>query len=294
MTARFKRIALFGRQRVLSSGVSDTLSELFACLQKLPVTVLLEEQSANVIDDHQCQTVKLSELQKAQVDLLIVVGGDGSLLNAARSAARQGIPVTGINRGRLGFLTDILPAELEEQVTAIINGQFQSESRFLLQADVYYDGEHQATADALNDVVLLPGNVAHMIEFDILVDKKAVCHQRADGLIVATPTGSTAYALSGGGPILHPSLSAVALVPMFPHTLSSRPIVVSADAEIELVINANNDISPFVSCDGQDKLTLQPGSKVHIHKKQQLLTLLHPKQYDYYHTLRTKLGWQKK
>ena len=163
-------------------------------------------------------------------DLLITVGGDGSLLKAARIASRRQIPILGINRGKLGFLTDIKPDCLNT-ILPVLQGQFKTEQRLLLEATI---GDYQSTA--LNDVVLLPGDIAHMITFTLEVDGQFVATQRADGLIIATPTGSTAYALSGGGPILHPTSNAVTLVPMFPHTLSSRPLVIPQQKTIRITI----------------------------------------------------------
>ncbi len=156
-----------------------------------------------------------------------------------------------------------------------------------------YEGEIITQGIALNDVVLLPGDIAKMIEFDISINEDFVCSQRADGLIVTTPTGSTAYALSGGGPILHPQLDAIALVPMFPHTLSSRPIVVQAHSQIKINISSQNDISPSVSNDGQQPVALAAGGSIYIHRYKHPLHLIHPTDYNYYDTLRRKLDWER-
>ena len=169
-------------------------------------------------------------------DLIIVVGGDGSLLSAARTLARFDVPVLGVNRGRLGFLTDVSPDEIEQRVGEVLDGQYRIEKRFLLDVMVKHNGEPIGTADALNDVVVNSGTSAKMIEFELYIEGEFVYRQRSDGLIVSTPTGSTAYSLSGGGPIMHPKLDAIVLVPMFPHTLSSRPIVVDGNSEIKIVI----------------------------------------------------------
>ncbi len=175
----------------------------------------------------------------------------------------------------------------------VLSGNFRKEKRMLLSTSHFFNSKEKYTDIALNDVVLLPGDeLAQMIEFDIIIDGHFVCHQRADGLIIATPTGSTAYALSGGGPILHPQLNAIVLVPMFPHTLSSRPIVVSGDANIELYISERNEASPYVSCDGQSRVKIAPGSHLHIERHEHMLQLIHPDSYEYFATLREKLGWQ--
>lgn len=277
----FKHIALFGRA---SKNITETLVALIAYLRSQPIQITLEENTAQMLPEHQLPLFSENNIPKT-VDLIVVVGGDGSLLNAAHCALPNDLPVLGINRGRLGFLTDIHPTELTK-IGDVLSGQYICEKRFLLNAK----SETQLGV-ALNDVVLLPGE-AQLIEFDILIDNQFVCQQRADGLIITTPTGSTAYALSGGGPILHPQLNAIALVPMFPHTLSNRPIVVDGDAKIELLISDRNDTAPFISCDGQHRLKIQPGSKIIIEKHKQLLKLIHPKNYEYFTTLREKLGWQ--
>lgn len=286
----FHRIALIGREG--TEGVPETLIALIDYLLAQKKQVLLEATAAQMIKDTHLPIVAANDLKK-NADLLIVVGGDGSLLNAAHIAVAQQLPVLGINRGRLGFLTDIPPDHLDK-IEAILKGHYQEEKRFLLDAHIKHDGKKIANADALNDVVLLPGDVAQMIEFDICINDEFVCSQRADGLIVATPTGSTAYALSGGGPILHPSLDAIVIVPMFPHTLSSRPIVVQGSSEIKIIIAKENNVSPNVSCDGQTRIAVLPGGHITIQKKTDYLRLIHPRDYNYYDTLRRKLDWEKR
>jgi NAD+ kinase len=201
------------------------------------------------------------------------------------------VPVLGINRGRLGFLTDINPNEIDNKVTEVLNGHYIEEKRFLLNVRIQAAKQKQTADIALNDVVLLPGDVAHMIEFSITINDQFVCNHRADGMIVATPTGSTAYALSGGGPILHPSLDALVLVPMFPHTLSARPIVVGAASVIQIKISDTNEKPPRLSCDGQKPIELPLGAIIEIQKNPQALRLIHPTDYNYFETLRLKLQW---
>jgi NAD+ kinase len=221
------------------------------------------------------------------------VGGDGSLLHAAQTIVNDEIPVLGINRGRLGFLTDILPTELHK-IKAILEGAFLLEKRFLLTATVEYGGEVLGQSDALNEVALIPDSVPHMNEFEIYINDKFVCSQDSDGVIIATPTGSTAYALSGGGPILHPQLDAFVIVPMFPHTLSLRPIVIEGNNRVTIVISPNNTATPRITCDSQLFINTPPGSHITIKKKNQHLHLIHPVAYDYYETLRSKLHWGRK
>ncbi len=286
--SKFRKVALLGRQRV--EGIEETLLALKDYLLNYPIEVVLEPDTAELIPDANVPIYPKDLLCK-NCDLIIVVGGDGSMLNAAHIAVEYNLPVLGINRGRLGFLTDIRPDELQK-VDEVLSGQYLEEERFLLEAKIIHpDGEILETI-ALNDVVLLPGNIAHMIEFEVHINNQMICYQRADGIIVATPTGSTAYALSGGGPILHPQLDAIVLVPMFPHTLSSRPIVVKGDSEIKIILAPSNEACPRVSCDGQDRIPLAPGGQITIKKMGRALRLIHPLDYNYFQTLREKLGWE--
>jgi NAD+ kinase len=291
MAHSFKRVTLYGRQRHGISSTQDTLRTLSQSLLAAGVEVMIEADTAQLLPSSSLPIIRFADLDQ-QCDLLIVVGGDGSMLQAIRAAAKFAIPVLGINRGRLGFLTDIAPDEIEARLEPILAGKYYSEQRFMLHAE--FANSQQDSHAALNDVVLLPGNQAQMIEFEIFINGKAVCSQRADGLIIATPTGSTAYALSGGGPILHPSLNAIVLVPMFPHTLSSRPVVVSADSQIEVLIDKNTDSAPGISCDGQEKLAIAPGEHFKVSKYKNPVQLIHPLDYDYYETLRQKLKWETK
>lgn len=286
----FKRIALLGRQN--EKGIEKTLLVVKDYLVSLDIEVVLEPSTAQLIPDSDLPVLP-KELLCKNCDLIVVVGGDGSMLHGAHIAAQYDIPVLGINRGRLGFLTDIRPDELYK-IREVLSGEYIQEERFLLTAVVLHEDQTTSgSCDALNDVVLLPGNVAHMIEFEIHIDNQIICTQRADGIIIATPTGSTAYALSGGGPILHPGLNAIVLVPMFPHTLSSRPIVVKGDSDITIVLVKDHGVAPRVSCDGKQRIPLSPGDKIHIKKKAKKLILIHPQEYNYFATLREKLGWER-
>ena len=277
----FHHIALFGRP---GKNITETLTDVIAYLRKKNRNVCIEQNTAKMLLKNDLPTFSENDIPNT-VDLIMVVGGDGSLLNAAHCALPHDLPVLGINRGRLGFLTDIHPNELSK-MDAVLDGKYITENRFLLSAK---NGKDLGVA--LNDVVLLPGE-AQLIEFDIYINDQFVCQQRADGLIIATPTGSTAYALSGGGPILHPHLSAIVLVPMFPHTLSNRPIVIDSNAKIELKISDRNETAPFLSCDGQHRIEIKPGAHIVIEKNKKTLKLIHPESYEYFATLREKLGWQ--
>lgn len=284
----FQKVILMGRPGV--KRVPETLDTLRDYLHHLNIEMAVEEQTASMMKDKKLPQLSYKDSLSA-FQLMIVVGGDGSLLHAAHLALPYNLPVLGINRGRLGFLTDIHPEDLQK-VGEVLHGQYQEESRFLLKAQLFHNKKLLYQDIALNDVVLLPGDIPQMIEFEIYIDKDFVCSQRADGMIVATPTGSTAYALSGGGPILHSQLNAVVLVPMFPHTLSSRPIVINANSDIMIVISKTNEVSPHVSCDGQNRVSIAPGGYILIRKKSPSLRLIHPRDYSYFATLREKLGWE--
>jgi NAD+ kinase len=288
MQVSFKKIGLAGRSR--QRGLTGLLRQLLELLESRGLEVMLEDTLGDQLPGHQQSLASLERIGQ-QADLVIVVGGDGSLLNAAHILAKHDTPVLGVNRGRLGFLTDILPDDIEQQIPAVLEGHFERETRFLLSAEVRRDDQVLGCGDALNDVVVNSGTSAQMIEFELYINNVFVYRQRADGLIVSTPTGSTAYSLSGGGPIMHPTLDAIVLVPMFPHALSSRPIVVDGSSEIRLDILARNRIHPPLTCDGQVYMKARPGDSVHIRKNPNCLTLLHPLGHSFYASCRDKLRW---
>ena len=221
----------------------------------------------------------------------IVVGGVGSLLGASRALSKFDTPVLGVNRGTLGFLTDIRPSEAIDKVGQAIQGQFTEEKRRLNAVEVIREGQIIARATALNDVVLHKGQSARMLGFDLSIDEQFVYSSRSDGLIVSTPTGSTAYALSAGGPIMHPKVDALVLVPMFPHTLNARPIVVPANCVVSVTVMEKHQALPQVSCDGQTHISLLLGDQIVIRQSDEELTLLHPPGYSYYDVCRSKLQW---
>lgn len=291
MSNKFKTIGIIGRQR--KDDISDTLEALKNLLEQHHLSVVVETETAQYLTTSKLPTYSRDEIGN-YCDLIIVVGGDGSLLNAARAVVEHNTPVLGINRGHLGFLTDINPKELTAKIGEVLAGNYIEEQRFLLNVNVQHKTKNITQDIALNDAVLLPGDTPHLIEFSIFIDEQFVCSHRADGLIVATPTGCTAYALSGGGPILHPHLDALVLVPMFPHTLSARPIVTPANSQITITIAAHTETTPRLSCDGQARIPLPPGSTITITKKKEKLRLIHPASYNYFATLRTKLHWKTK
>jgi len=286
--AEFSRIGLIARQG--SERALNTLKRLIRYLQSEGLEVLLEQQTAVEMPGHTLTEGDHEALGKT-CDLVIVVGGDGTLLGAARALAKYRVPVLGVNRGRLGFLTDITPEEIEERVGEVLSGKYMMETRFLLETSVTRQGALIGGDDALNDVVIHPGRFVRMIEFELYVDGQFVYSQRSDGLIISTPTGSTAYALSGGGPIMHPKLDAIVIVPMNPHTLSSRPIVIDGNSEIKVLVGEHNSAYPHVTCDGQNHVVTNPGDEIHIHKKPHKLHLIHPINHNFYESCRSKLGW---
>jgi NAD+ kinase len=287
--SHFQTIGLLAKQNAPES--KETLRAVLACLEQHRRKVFIEEKTAEYLDrDTPHKTLDRHQLGE-RCDLVIVIGGDGSMLNAARILTQHGTPVLGINRGGLGFLTDVAPSEVEESLTAVLHGHYSVEVRFLLHTSIWRDEHLIGSGEALNDCVLYSGDIARMIEFEVYIAEQFVYSLRGDGLITATPTGSTAYALSGGGPILSPSLDAMVLVPMHPHTLTSRPIVVDSRQNIRLLLSPGNEIYPRVSCDGQIHISCAPGDEIRISRHPQTLHLIHPPSYDYYNVLRGKLNW---
>ncbi|MDQ2696511.1 MAG: NAD(+) kinase [Pseudomonadota bacterium] len=287
MSYVFNTIGLIGKYG--DPGVAGTLTQIAGFLRRLNMRILLDEDSARQMPANGLEVASRRSIGR-QCDLAIVLGGDGTLLNAARSLVDFQVPIVGVNLGRLGFLADVSPSELPHRLEEILSGQFREEERALLHAEVLRDGRAITQADALNDVVVHKRDVARMIEVEVFLDGQFLNAYRADGLIISTPTGSTAYALSGGGPIIHPTLEAVELVPICPHTLTHRPIVVGAGAAIEVVVNQTTTHTQL-TCDGQVSLAIQPMDRIAIRKKRRKLRLLHPTTHDYFQLLRAKLRW---
>lgn len=291
METKFQNIGIIGNRRTV--GIAETVLVLIDFLKAKQVNILLEDATAKLLKiNHEVTVLPHSQLGEA-CDLLVVVGGDGCMLSAARIAVLNEVPIVGINRGKLGFLTDIRPDEIDSKMQEILRGQYLEEKRFLLEAKS--DDKRQESGElALNDVVLTTGATAQMIGFEIYINDKFMCSQRADGMIIATPTGSTAYALSGGGPILHPGLDAVVIVPMFSHGLTNRPIVIDANSEIRIDISTNNKTPPRFTCDGKAYISVALGHSLYINKFQRQLKLIHPCDYNYFKALRSKLYWGQK
>lgn len=284
----FNSIGVIGKHN--GASVSETLNALIADLQQRGLQVLLDRESAELTPDINIETVGRQEIGQ-RCDLAIVVGGDGTLLNAARELADSGTPLLGVNLGRLGFLADILPSTMHKYLDEILRGDYLLEERFLLHCHIQRNQQLLDQSYALNEVVIHKWNVARMIELETYIDGRFIHRQRADGLIIATPTGSTAYALSAGGPIIYPTLNAMTIVPVCPHTMSNRPIVVDGDSQIEVIVCDSNSENIRVTCDGQVPFQLTTGDRVRVHKAAKPLHLIHPSRHDHYDMLRAKLQW---
>ncbi len=285
---KFKTIGVITKPQ--ADSVRQTLQSLFAFLKDKACNVIIDEQISDSINSENFSKASREEIGQ-RCDLAIVVGGDGTILNAVRSLAHANVPLLGINVGRLGFLADISPDELEQSLEDILNGSYREEQRFLLEASVVRDGKVVFKGDAFNDVVIHIRDVARMIEFETRINDEFVNHQRADGIVISTPTGSTAYALSSGGPILHATLEAITLVPISPHTLSSRPLVVNSDSQIDVLICNTKEGIAQATCDGHLSVDVHVGDHIKINRKKDKITLLHPKQHNYFEILRAKLHW---
>lgn len=288
MAQKFKSIGLFAKPS--GDQISETLEQVCKLLLERNINIVIEESAASRLPNLKLKTALANEIG-TQCDLAIVIGGDGSLLKAARAVVNTKTPILGINRGNLGFLADVGTANLSDALNQILDGKYHSEERTMLHAAIEQDGKLGHTHLALNDAVLHHGGIARLIEFKIFIDNQFVVEQRADGVITSTPTGSTAYALSGGGPIVYPTLDVLTLMPMFPHALNTRPIVIRKDSKIKLILSESNKIPANFSCDGQTHLTLNPGAIVHLQANPENLRLIHPLDYEYFSVLREKLGW---
>ena len=284
----FKRIALITNSD--AKKVAETLNSLIVYLQSNDIDFILDHGSSALAEQTDLPAMKENEFD-ADCDLAIAIGGDGTMLKAAHLACQHEIPLLGINRGRLGFLADIPADVFEEHLNAIFAGTFVEEERFMLNVEVLREGKSLLKSNAFNDVILQKWNIAKLVEFETYVDGSFVHRQRSDGLIVTTPTGSTAYALSGGGPILHPSLDALALVPICPHTLTNRPIVIDGNSVVEIVVSTREIDHARLTCDGDVEIELAPGDRVRVQKKDKKIKLIHPQGHDHFSILRAKLQW---
>lgn len=285
----FRTIGLIGRRGDVR--VAPTLLQLCHGLLELGREVLIETDAIG-LGDSPARAQRATRAQMAQrCDLVVVVGGDGTLLSAARSLTPSGVPILGVNQGRLGFMVDVAPIEMRETLAAVFGGDYVREERLLLEARIHRPDSIAGPFLAINDVVIRNQAAIRMLEFETWLDGEFISQHRADGFIVSSPTGSTAYALSGGGPVLHPSLEAIALVPICPHTLSDRPIVVGARQTVRVVLRGGESTAAMCTCDGQNSETLSPGETLEVRRADARLNLIHPKNYSYFSILRNKLHW---
>jgi NAD+ kinase len=282
----FNTIALIGKYK--SPEVAEPLLELARFLGAQGVRVLLDPLTASHVTRNQLEVMPLDQAGPL-CDLAIVIGGDGTMLNVARTLAPYDVALVGVNQGRLGFLTDISTDNMLGTIGAMLDGQYITESRLLLASEVMRGGAKVFDVIAFNDASIAKGADGGLIELEVKIDGSFVYVLRADGLIVSTPTGSTAYALSAGGPILHPAVSAFAIVPVCPHTLSNRPIAVGSDAQIEITMHRCADAR--VHYDSHSHCGLQPGDRILVRRFPRSIRLLHPIGHNYYHMLREKLHW---
>lgn len=286
INSQFKTVALVGRSN--TQGIGEPLTALARCVSKLGFEVVFEAQTAREIGVSDYPALRPAEIG-ARADVAIVLGGDGTMLGLGRQLAPYGTPLIGINYGRLGFITDIPFSNMQEVVPELLAGSFEREERMLLEARVTREGEPLYHALAFNDVVVNRSGVSGMAELRVEVDGRFVNNQRSDGLIVSTPTGSTAYALSSSGPILHPQLKGIVLVPIAPHALSNRPIVLPDDSTVGIQIVSGRDVN--VNFDMQSFTAVQLGDVIEVRRSRHTVPVLHPVGYSYYATLRQKLHW---
>ena len=289
MKKEFNVVAIVARR--LTDRILESITKIDSLLNEMGIQTLLEEKVLSALKLNRGDGVVTRAELGGVADLVIVVGGDGSILGVSRDLAGSGVPVVGVNRGSLGFLAAIAPGDIEEKFEQILSGDYSIEDHFLLQAQVFRDDVLVSSSTALNDVVVNPSSMSRMMEFDLLVNEEFVYNQRSDGIIVASPTGSTAYSLSAGGPIMHPRLDAVVVVPMFPHTLTSRPLVVSGDSTVMVRIIDAAEGAPQLSCDSQINLPLEVGDVVKVGKSEEPLNLLYPAGHSFYESCRSKLDW---
>lgn len=286
MKSQFRHVALIGKYN--AQGSRSALEDIAHFLGTQGCEVALEKDTARNTGLSQFPTLDAAGIG-AQCDLALVVGGDGTMLGIGRQLAQSGVPVVGINQGRLGFITDIAFEDYQDTLKPMLRGEYEEDRRGMMTAKVMRDGDCVFSATAMNDVVVNRGATSGMVELRVEVDGRFVANQRADGLIIASPTGSTAYALSAGGPMLHPSIAGWVLVPIAPHTLSNRPIVLSDCGEIAIEIVAGRDAS--ASFDMQSLASLLHGDRIVVRRSEFQMRFLHPKGWSYFDTLRKKLHW---
>jgi len=290
VNAHFRIIGIVAKPN--AKRVGPTLRNLFDHLARRGFRILLDPSCRDIIEAPS-DAIRTPETLGRECDVVIAVGGDGTLLNAARAVAPFGTPVIGINLGRIGFLVDISPDHALSKLDEILSGHFLAEERLMLQTRIQRDGQIIHQELAVNEVVVHRWITPSMIEIITRIDGRFLNAQRADGLIISTPTGSTAYALSGGGPILYPNLDVIELVPINPHTLTNRPIVIASDSKVEIAFATTGEMRAEVTCDTVSIPEVLTDDRILIRKAEKSFKLLHPVDYDFFEILRAKLNWSK-
>ena len=288
MTEKFNSIGIIAKHN--DKLVFETVRSVHDFLLANNIEICVDKDAQECLENTDTPCVDIKTMHE-RIDLAIVVGGDGTLLAAAQSMVEHNIPIVGINRGRLGFLTNILPENMHQDLKQILAGDYHREDRTVMSAKHMRGEEVLTSCTAINDVVVHAHHVVRMIELETRIDDEYINTLRADGLIVATPTGSTAYALSGGGPIVHPGVATTLLVPICPHTLSNRPIAIDKNSRVEIVYSTHNELNAIASVDGQHESKVLPGDRIVIQRSATPLTLIQPSSYSFFKVLRQKLNW---
>ena len=284
----FKTIAIITNNS--TAEIIYTLQAVIEYLQERDREVVLDEFSTRLVPNLKLPQGN-AEFLGMNCDLAIAIGGDGTMLRAAHLLANYNVPLLGINRGRLGFLADIPANAVIRCLDEILRGNYIEDERFQLHCEIESKGKTLMESHAFNDVIIQKGNIAKLIELETFVNGNFLHRQRSDGMIISSPTGSTAYALAGGGPILHPALNALVLVPICPHTLSNRPVVIDGNSVVEVIIGTPQIDRAYMTCDGEIVCELVTGDKINIQKKDKKIRLIHPANHDHFKILRDKLNW---
>jgi NAD+ kinase len=284
MMKKFSRIAIYASNK--DEKILEIVNQCFEILSNQQCKVFLTEKLKS-LTTKKLKFLPSSKVTKKKIDLIISIGGDGTILGCSRTYGSRGIPVLGVNLGNLGFLADLAPEDITSNLLQIIQGEYVQDKRFFLEAKINLEKDSYI---ALNEMVIHSGAIAQLIEYELYVDENFVYRQRADGIIINTPTGSTAYSLSGGGPIVHPSVQAITLLPMFPHSLSTSPLLIKDESSIEIRI-LSNKAKAKLSIDSHDIISLNEGDNILINKAKSEVNLIHPIDHDFYDSCRNKLGW---
>jgi NAD+ kinase len=286
--AEFQTVGVIGKLN--DARVAPTLNALCRHLVRRGCDVLVDRSVASLLRQRGVRKVTRAELAKRS-DLAVVIGGDGTLLNAGRALAPANVPILGVNQGRLGFMVDVAPEDFRGTLDEVLKGRYVREPRLLLDVHIRRGRALRGPFLAINDVVIRNQAAVRMLEFETWLDDEFISQHRADGIIVSTPTGSTAYALSGGGPVVYPGLDALTLVPICPHTFSDRPLVIGSDRIVRIVLTGARGTTAVCTTDGQSDETIRAGDSVEVSRSPHVLELIHPRSYRYFSILRKKLHW---